>query len=377
MNAKLGTLLLALGLAFPAVAQSLIQNGSFEILGGHSSDPVPPWIYDGGLLIMNGGEQTADGRNAIGVISGLLYQDVPTAAGEEYRLSFYVAGWAPDGPLPFIHNIAVHWNGQTVGVTRFDSTGKTRTNMGWQYEEFRLVAASANSRLAFSNPKAISNPNIPLIDHVQLVRIPPAPTINCSSPLILECMDGSATGVLQAEVIDTSRSAVQVVWTVNGIAAQTNTIPSGGNITRSNLTFTANFGSGAHVVAITASNSGPHSATCYTTVSVLDTTPPQITRLEATPNVLWPPNRRMVAVTLSADVVDSCDPSPVFRIVQVTSNEPLTSSAPDWEITGEQTLNLRAERLGKGKGRLYTIVVQSEDPSGNISFASVYVTVPR
>jgi hypothetical protein len=377
MNAKLGPFLLALSLAFSARAQeSLIQNGSFEVLGGHSSDPVPPWIYDGGLLIMNGAEQTAHGRNAIGVISGLLYQDVPTTAGEEYRLSFYVAGWAPDGPLPFIHNIAVHWNGRIVGVTRFDSSGKTGTNMGWQYEEFRLLAVSATSRLGFSNPNAISNPNIPLIDNVQLVRIPPPPTVNCSAPLILECRDGSAAGVLQAEVVDTSGSTLQVVWTVNGIAAQTNTIPAGGNITRSNLTFAANFASGSHDVAITASNSGPNFATCHTTVRVLDTIPPEITRIEATPNVLWPPNRRMVAVTLRADVVDGCDPSPVFRIAQVTSNEPLNHSAPDWEITGEQTLNLRAERLGKGKGRLYTIVVQSEDLSGNISFASVEVTVP-
>src|SRR5687768_13091840 len=157
---------------------------------------------------------------------------------------------------------------------------------------------------------------------------------------------------------------LQVVWTVDGAAAWTNTIPSGGRITQSNLVFTGAFEPGSHVVAVTASNLGSNSATCQTVVTVLDTTPPQITRIEATPSVLWPPNQRMATVRLKADVVDNCDPSPTLRIAQVTSNEPLNHFAPDWEITGEQSLRLRAKRVGNRKGRVYTIVVQSEDESG-------------
>jgi len=34
------------------------------------------------------------------------------------------------------------------------------------------------------------------------------------------------------------------------------------------------------------------------------------------------------------------------------------NTAPDWEITGDATANLRAERSGKNKaGRIYTIVI--------------------
>jgi len=51
--------------------------------------------------------------------------------------------------------------------------------------------------------------------------------------------------------------------------------------------------------------------------------------------------------------------------------------APDWEITGAHTLNLRAERLGKGPGRIYTIIVECKDSSGNVSIGSVDVTVPH
>jgi hypothetical protein len=80
---------------------------------------------------------------------------------------------------------------------------------------------------------------------------------------------------------------------------------------------------------------------------------------------------------LELEVADNRDQSPVVKITNVTSNEPQNPHAPDWEITGGKTLNLRAERLGRGKGRVYTVVVQCQDMSGNISTASVDVTVPH
>jgi hypothetical protein len=40
-------------------------------------------------------------------------------------------------------------------------------------------------------------------------------------------------------------------------------------------------------------------------------------------------------------------------------------TTPDWTITGDLTLNLRAERSDKGIGRTYTITVEGGDSSGN------------
>jgi hypothetical protein len=85
----------------------------------------------------------------------------------------------------------------------------------------------------------------------------------------------------------------------------------------------------------------------------------------------------MVPVRVHVNAVDNLDPSPVVRITQVTSNEPQNPLAPEWEITGTQSLNLRADRLGKGKGRIYTIVVECKDKDGNVSSASVNVMVPH
>lgn len=218
-----------------------------------------------------------------------------------------------------------------------------------------------------------------LVYRLDILAILPAsslPTVNCSAPLILECTNGAAVGILQAVVSDTNGNPLEVIWTVDGTPYQTNNVPSGGNTTQSNLTFTANFGSGGHEVVVTASN-GQTNGACSTTVTVSDSTPPQLATIVATPQSLWPPNQRMVPVQLIVDAVDNCEASPIVRITEVRSNEPQNPFASDWEITGPLSVNLRAKRSGKSGGRTYTIVVECEDANGNVSSASVNVTVPH
>lgn len=111
-----------------------------------------------------------------------------------------------------------------------------------------------------------------------------------------------------------------------------------------------------------------------------DTTAPEISSLTATPDHLWPANHKMVAVTLTATATDNKDPSPVTKILSVASSEAANGSgdgnaATDWAITGDLTLDLRAERAGNGLGRIYTITVQSTDNSGNSSTATVLIPV--
>jgi hypothetical protein len=103
-----------------------------------------------------------------------------------------------------------------------------------------------------------------------------------------------------------------------------------------------------------------------------DTTPPTITSLTASPRVLWPPNGRMVPVTLTVVATDAVDPTPMCRIVGVKSNQPPTS---DWVLTGDLTLDLRARRA-VGTHRLYAITVQCTDASGNAATRTVGVFVP-
>ncbi|MBM4041992.1 MAG: HYR domain-containing protein [Planctomycetes bacterium] len=118
------------------------------------------------------------------------------------------------------------------------------------------------------------------------------------------------------------------------------------------------------------------------TATVRDTTAPVIESAWATPNVLWSPNHKMVDITIGAVVSDICDAAPAWRIVGVASNEPVNGlgdgdTAPDWQITGDHSLKLRAERSGKGSGRVYTITIHATDASGNAATAQVAVAVPH
>jgi len=117
-------------------------------------------------------------------------------------------------------------------------------------------------------------------------------------------------------------------------------------------------------------------------VVVKDVTAPVIQSITPTPSVLWPPNHKMVPVNVEATVTDNCDAHPSAKIVSVTSNEPQSGTgdgdaAPDWELTGDLSLKLRAERKGSGKGRTYTITVQCTDYAGNRSSKDACVKVPH
>jgi hypothetical protein len=90
----------------------------------------------------------------------------------------------------------------------------------------------------------------------------------------------------------------------------------------------------------------------------------------------------MIPVAVGVAVTDACDAAVANRwIVSVTSNEPANglndgNTAPDYQITGDLALNLRAERSDTGSGRTYTVGVACADPSGNSSTNTVAVKVP-
>ena len=137
---------------------------------------------------------------------------------------------------------------------------------------------------------------------------------------------------------------------------------------------------GSYTLTYTVSD-GYNTAGGTRTVNVVDTTPPTVGSASASPGVLWPPNHRMVPVVVSVSASDLSGPV-TCSIVSVGSNEPANGlgdgdTAPDWMVTGDLTLTLRAERSGRGAGRVYTITLRCRDASGNEASATASVGVPH
>jgi hypothetical protein len=98
--------------------------------------------------------------------------------------------------------------------------------------------------------------------------------------------------------------------------------------------------------------------------------------------MLWPPNHRMVPVSLAVVATDNLDAAPMCAVSGVTSSEADNgrgdgNTTGDAVITGPLTVELRAERAGPGNGRTYTIEVTCTDASGNASTDTTTVVAPK
>lgn len=111
----------------------------------------------------------------------------------------------------------------------------------------------------------------------------------------------------------------------------------------------------------------------------LDKTPPAITGMPAVGCSLWPPNHKLVQVA-TVSSADSLSGLATFTVTGA-SNEPSDPNNSDIVITGAalgpQTVQLRAERLGTGTGRIYTITASASDVAGNVATQSAVCLVPH
>ena len=112
-----------------------------------------------------------------------------------------------------------------------------------------------------------------------------------------------------------------------------------------------------------------------------DTEPPVVT-LTVTPDTLWSPNHKMIAITPTVTATDNVDANPQVELVGVTMTEPDDAQGDghtvnDVQVTPDGQIFVRSERSGKGGSRVYTITFRATDAAGNTAFASADVVVPK
>ena len=112
------------------------------------------------------------------------------------------------------------------------------------------------------------------------------------------------------------------------------------------------------------------------TITVEDITPPQFT-LSVEPNILWPPNNKMVQITPNWLVSDNCDEDVEVSLVDITIEDTGNTGDDIFVDPNDGSIYLRAERSGKGVGRIYTITYQAVDDSNNVTIDSATVVVPH
>jgi hypothetical protein len=173
------------------------------------------------------------------------------------------------------------------------------------------------------------------------------PTIVCPANIVVECTGPGGTIVNYPPPIVNDACSVPTVVCVP---------PPG-----------STFPDGVTIVTCTATDGVGNLTQCQFTVTVQDTTPPDLF-INVARTILWFPLNGLADVGLTVFAFDVCDPV-VEKRVTVYSDEVAGAIAPDAAVIGvtpNQRLQLRAEReLVFNSGRFYIVVVDAIDDAGN------------
>jgi hypothetical protein len=190
------------------------------------------------------------------------------------------------------------------------------------------------------------------------------------------CCSGACTFTCPANI--TVSNDPGVCGAVVTYVTPTETGNCGGTIT-SDHPSGETFPVGTTTVTLTDTRLDGTTTTCSFTVTVNDTEFPVVSQPTNSPSILWPPNHQMVPVTNNYTATDNCPG--LNCVLTVSSSEPINGlgdgdTAPDWQVIDAHHVLLRAERAGRGNGRLYTITTTCTDASGNVTTKTSTVFVP-
>jgi hypothetical protein len=200
---------------------------------------------------------------------------------------------------------------------------------------------------------------------VDTISIYPSTRFCCSGACVLTC----PADISVPNDLDECGAVVPFTPTYSGNCGTVTSNPQSGSF----------FPVGTTEVTVTAARLNGSSDSCTFDVTVNDTQLPAVSTPTTNPNTLWPPNHQMVDVAVNYTATDNC---PLTCVLTVSSNEPIDGlgdgdTAPDWQVIDDHNVRLRAERSGKGNGRIYTITTTCTDASNNTNTKTSTVLVPK
>ena len=109
--------------------------------------------------------------------------------------------------------------------------------------------------------------------------------------------------------------------------------------------------------------------------------PPNTSGAVASVSQIWPPDNKMKEIKI-LNVTDSYGDPVTIEITGITQDEPVKGAktgnlSPDGSGIGTDTAWVRAEKDGKGNGRVYKISFKASDGKGGLSSGYVLVGVPH
>jgi hypothetical protein len=102
--------------------------------------------------------------------------------------------------------------------------------------------------------------------------------------------------------------------------------------------------------------------------------------VSASPLQLWPPNNKLVTITVAVIISDDMDESPSVGLVSIACDDGCDAAqdiAGATLGTDDRSFQLRATRRGGGTGRTYAITYSATDDAGNQATAQTTVRVPH
>ncbi|WP_248923999.1 OmpL47-type beta-barrel domain-containing protein [Paenibacillus hamazuiensis] len=166
----------------------------------------------------------------------------------------------------------------------------------------------------------------------------------------------------------------------SGVEATYFTVDGGPEQQGTSVTLTAE---GTHTIEYWSRDAAGNTEARHSVRVSIDKTAP-VLQISLDKTELWPPNHQLVPIAATVSASDLLSQVQSIVLTSIVSNEPddgLGDGATAGDIQGadygtyDTAFALRAERSGKGGGRIYTVTYTATDKAGNTASASAAVTV--